>query len=232
VNARSTRALLIHGLQALCSAAAFADQTDFTLGIASSMVLRGVAVADGGFTAQAAATHAVSSGWLAGFGAAALRSDAREAWDAQYFWKVGRARPLDADWSAQVAYIRYVFSPAHGRGYRHDELSATLAWRDQVYVSVAGLRSPGAASAPDRRSVAADLVVRQPLHGPWAASAGIGGLHMRHADFSYAYGHAGVGLRLGSVHVDLSYLVTGAAAKARYGRAAENRWIGSLTWTF
>jgi hypothetical protein len=224
--------LCLAGLQALACAAARADQTDLTLGVASSMVLRGVAVGDDGLTAQAAATHALSSGWLAGLGAAALHSDSRDTWDAQTFWKVGRARPLNADWSAQVAYIRYAFRPAHRRGYRYDELSATLAWRDQLYLSIAGLRSPGAVSAPDRRSVAGDLVLRQPLQGAWAASAGIGYQRTRHADFAYAYGHAGLGLRMGSAHAELSYLITGPAAKARFGPAAANRWIGGLTWSF
>jgi hypothetical protein len=226
--------LCLAGLHALACAAARADQTDLTLGVASSMVLRGVAVGDDGFTAQAAATHVLSSGWLAGLGAAALHSDARDSWDAQYFWKVGRARPLNADWSAQAAYIRYAFRPAHRRGYGYDELSATLAWRDQLYLSIAGLRSPAAASAsaPDRRSVAGDVVLRQPLQGAWAASGGIGYQRTRHTDFAYGYGHAGLGLRMGSGHAELSYLTTSSAAKARFGRAAANRWIGSLTWTF
>lgn len=224
--------LHIAGLQVLTCAAARADQIDLSFGVASSMVLRGVVIGDGAFTSQAAATYSVPSGWLAGLGAAALRKDAGEGWDAQYFLKLGRARPLDADWSAQLAYIRYAFRPAHASGYRHDELGATLAYRDQLYVSIAGLHNPGTASGSSRRSVAYDLVLRHALNGHWAASGGIGYQHTRHADSAYAYGHAGLGLRWRAVQADLSYVATDSAAQARFGSAAANRWIASLTWTF
>jgi hypothetical protein len=114
--------------------------------------------------------------------------------------------------------------------YAHDELAATLAFRDMLYVSIAGLRNGRAAANESRTSVAYELVASYPLQPQVAANVGVGYRDRR--GFAYKYGHAGLGIRWGHTQADVSYIATDAAAKARLGAAAANQWVGSVTWRF
>ena len=210
-----------------------AEPIDVTVGVASSTVLRGVAFGDGGVDAHAAATYIHPSGWRATLGVTALHSKlTRRYWDAQWFWRVGYARRLDDVWSAQLALARYTYSGSTLRRYGYDELGTTLAYRDLLYLSIAGLRR-GDGQAATRSSVAYDLVARHALPAPLALSAGVGRLDSRgRSNDSYAYGHLGLDALWGTTQARLTYIATDAAAKRRFGEAAANRWITTLGWNF
>ncbi len=217
---------------ALLGPGAWAEPIEMSFGVASATVQRGIAIGVGGIDAHAAAHYAHPNGWRASLGATALHSrpSQRPQWDAQWFGRLGYAHRLDEDWSGQLAFARYAYSgSALLRRYAHDEVGATLAYRDLLYLSIAGLRR----SHGGNGSVAYDLVVRQTLPFALSASAGLGHLNSDgDVGYAYNYGHLGLGAQWGITQAQLSYIATSAAAKRRYGAAAANRWTASLDWRF
>jgi uncharacterized protein (TIGR02001 family) len=223
-------------LAALAGASARAEPIEWSFGVASATVLRGIALGEGGIDAHATAHYAHPNGWRATLGATALHSKAssRRRWEAQWFGRFGYAQRIDDDWSAQLAYARYAYPGSELlRRYGHDEFGATLAYRDLLYLSIAGLRRAHAGSSANRDSVAGDVVVRHALAAPWSADAGVGRLQTRGgSNYAYAYGHLGLGAQWGATQAQLTYIATDAGAKRRFGDAAANRWTASLGWRF
>jgi hypothetical protein len=213
-------------------ASVHADETDLTLGISSSSVLRGVVLGD--LTARSVASYSGASGWLANLGVAAMQSPMRhETWDAQLALKAGYARVLGSDWAWQAAYTLYTYPGVERlRRYAHHELGATLAYRDVLYLSLAALRTLRATSGENRSSVVYELVANQPLVSNLSATAGLGYREALDGGSDHAYGHAGLSWRLGRAQADLLYMATDAAAKRRLGSAAANRWVASVAWRF
>jgi uncharacterized protein (TIGR02001 family) len=237
LRSRRSRWLVLVLLQATMAsglADARAEPVEFSFGVASATVLRGVALGEGGVDVHAAAQYAHPSGWRASLGVTALHSKVSRGprWDAQWFGRLGYAHRLDDDWSAQLAGARYSYTGSDLlRDYAHDELGATLAYRDLLYVSIAGLRRSQARGG--RHSVAYDLVVRQALPAALSASAGLGRLEGGgDPGYAYSYGHLGLGAQWGLTQAQLSYIATSATAKQRFGSAASNRWTASLEWHF
>lgn len=230
------RRLLLHTalLASLPCAGTHAEPIDLSVGVASATVLRGIALGEGGVDAFVAASYAGPNGWRATLGATALQSKpSRRRWDAQLFWRLGYAHRLDDDWSVQLAYAHYAYPGSLLlRRYGQDELGATFAYRDLLYLSVAGLRRTHFRASGSRDSLAYDIVARCAL--PWAllASAGLGHLESRGSSFAYTYGHLGLGAQWGSTQAQLTYIATDSAAKQRFGNAAANRWTASLGWSF
>jgi hypothetical protein len=212
--------------------AARADELDLSLGLSSSSVLRGVLLGD--LTARSMASYNSAAGWLTGLGVAALQSPARhDKWDAQLSLKFGYARVLDADWAWQSAYTHHAYPGSERlKRYAHHELAATLAYRELLVLSVAGLRNARATSGESRSSVAYEIVASHPFPSGLSATAGVGYREALHAGTDHAYGHAGISVRWGSAQADLLYIGTDAAAKRRLGPAAADRWVGNLTWRF
>lgn len=211
-------------------AGAMSGSTDLSLALASSTVLRGVALGDGGVDAQAQARYAHADGWRVAIGAAALHSSApSRRWDAQWLWRVGHARRLNDDWSAQLMLGRYGYrGTAYLRLYAQDELGATVAWRDETYLSVTALRR----RTGPRDGTAVDLVMRRALPWPLTATAGVGHVRDRAPGTAHAYGHVGLAAAAGASQVELLYVATDAAAKRRFRSAAANRWVASVHWDF
>jgi uncharacterized protein (TIGR02001 family) len=228
---QSVPATLLAGM--LCSGAQ-AEPVDLSFGLASATVLRGIAIGDGGVDAFAAAVYAHASGWRASLAGTALHSQtSQQRWDAQLFWRVGYAHRLHDDWSAQLAYASYSYPGSeYLRRYAHDELGATLAYRDLLYLSVAGLRRDEAGTNGNRNGMAYDIVARHPLPAALTASAGLGRVDTRGSNFAYTYGHLGLDAQWGITLAQLSYIATDSAAKRRYGEAAADRWTLSLAWHF
>jgi hypothetical protein len=212
-----------------------AEPIDLSFGAASATVQRGVTLGEGGIDVHIAVSWAGASGWRAALGATVLHARAAPAhWNSQLFGRLGYAHRLDEDWSAQAAFTRYAYrGSAALRRYAHDELGATLAYRDLLYLSVSGLRTTGGSNrAEGRHSAAYDLVARHALPAELTASAGIGRHTTRGTGFGYTYGHLGLGRPWGVAQAQLSYVATDAKAKERFGSAAADRWTLGLGWEF
>jgi len=214
-----------------CCGAVHADEADLSLGLASSTVLRGVVL--GELTARSTASYRTAAGWLTSLGVAALQSPARyDKWDAQLSLKFGHARVLNADWAWQAAYTHHAYPASERlRSYAHHELGTTLAYRDSLYLSLAGLRNVHT-FGESHTSVAYEVVASHPLHSGLSATAGIGYRDTLHAGSDHAYGHAGISVRWAGAQADLLYIAADHAARRRLGAAAARRWVGGLTWQF
>lgn len=202
-----------------------AEPVELSFGVASATVVRGVAFGEGAFDAHAVASLSGRSGWRATAGVTALHAKAEPGrWDAQLFWRLGCARRLDDDWSAQTVLASYTYpgSPRL-RSYARHDITATLAWRDRLYLTISGHRPDGSAG---RRSTAGDIVARHALPGSLSASAGLGRLH--EPRFAYSYGHLALDRRWGAAQLQLAYIATDADAKANLGPAAANRWTPAV----
>lgn len=231
------RLTLLAGLCLSC-AAAHAQEVDLNLGLSSALLVRGVALGNARPALQGGVSVSTADGWLVSLGVAALRPSADEGWTEQVHARLGHAFRLDDDWSAQVAAVHYAYPfDDYLRPFERDELGATLAWRDQVFASVTGLRQARLPASGHRGSIAWDLVLRQPL-GRWgdrslALGAGLGHLDPQHRPgASYNYGHLGLSGRIGDVQLDLSRVVTDSQARERFGAAADSRWVASLGIAF
>lgn len=212
-----------------CPVVGRAEPVELSFGMASATVVRGVAFGEGAFDAHAVASLSGRSGWRATAGVTALHVKAEPGcWDAQLFWRLGYARRLDDDWSAQAVLASYSYpgSPRL-RSYARHDITATLAWRDRLYLTITGQRSD---ESPGRSSTAGDIVARHALPGTLSASAGLGRLH--DPRFAYSYGHLALDRRWGDAQIQLAYIATDSAAKANLGTAAANRWTASLGWDF
>lgn len=208
------------------------ESLELSFDLASATLLRGIALGSGRVDAQAALRYVHTSGWSASLGAAALHAHTSPGrWRTQWFARLGHAWRLDEDWSLQLAGGRYDYAGSpYLRAYAHNELGATLAWRDRAYVSVSALQRSRAPAG--RHAIAYDLVLRQPLGGGFSAGAGIGHLAARAGGVSYGYGHLELALDWGSARARLSQVASSGSARARYGEAASRRWVVSLGWDF
>jgi uncharacterized protein (TIGR02001 family) len=215
-------------------AGAQAEPIELAFGVTSATIVRGIAIGEGSVDAHGAASYADPSGWRATLGATALHAKpSHRRWDAQLFWRLGYAHRLDDDWSAQLAHVHYAYPwSTLLRRYAYDELGATIAYRDLLYLSIAGLRRAHYRNGNGRDSVAYDLVVRHPLPSALAVSAGLGVLATRGPSPAYVYGHLGLGAQWGATQAQLAYIATDAHARRRFGDAAANRWTASLDWSF
>jgi uncharacterized protein (TIGR02001 family) len=211
-----------------------AEPIDLSFGVASATVLRGIALGEGAVDAHAGASYAGPNGWRATLGATALHlKPSRQRWDGQLFWRLGYGHRLGDDWSVQLAHAHYAYPGSSLlRRYGHDELGATFAYRDLLYLSVAGLRRTHYRASGSRDSLAYDIVARCALPSALSASAGLGYLESRGSSFAYAYGHLGLGAQWGTTQAQVTYIATDSAAKQRFGDAAANRWTASLGWNF
>ena len=222
----------------LCNGTAHGQEIDASLGVSSGIVVRGFALDGGGAAVQGAVNFYSAGPWLASLSGAAFRSASNDEWSLQLLSKLGYAWQLANDWGVQLSHVHYAY-PLNSelRMYERDELIATAAYRDLIVLSVAGLRSNRPSANGRRGSVAYDLVGRYPVSAGVAVAAGLGYQDMHHrAGFGYAYGHVGAGTdlgpRTGGAHLDVSYIMTDATAKERFGSEASNRWAASLAWAF
>jgi hypothetical protein len=228
---RGTLALL---LACLAAGAARAQQVDVSAGVSSSLVSRGILLGRNEPSLQASVAYTGAGGGYVALSAATLRfpGEAHRAW--QVAAKAGWLVPLAGEWIGHlvVQHLAYPFDPSWD-AFAYDEASVGIAYADRVVASVSLLRHSGDYAAGGRTSVAADLVARHPLSHGFSLSAGLGvhDLHRRDG-YAYAYGHAGIGWRLGRTGIDLAYTFTDAAAKAQLGDRAANRWTGTVLWQF
>lgn len=217
-----------------CRNGAQAEETDFTVSLDSGVVIRGIAPGREEPSLQAMVTYYSTAGWLVGIGGRSVRSQAEQNQGVLLTGKLGYAWPLSEDWSTQLAYLRYDYRLSTSlQPFAHDELGASVSYRDLVVLSISGLYNSRLSDGGGRTSVAYDLTGRYPLSAEFSLAAGVGYQDLyRRSGFGYTYGHCGIGVRMGPAHLDISYVVTDSTAKAQLGRIASNRWAAGLTWSF
>jgi uncharacterized protein (TIGR02001 family) len=220
----------------LSSAPAIA-QWGGSLGVASDYVLRGVSHSDGDPSGQIDVHYYGSRDWYAGLWAASVRRG-DEHTTAELNAYLGYNFAIAGAWNGSLSLVHYDDPWNHPRrDYNYDELSATIAYSDRVFVSAAASPdTPIDATYADRARRAAfayDLAAHQPLWRNLAADAGIGyyDLH-RQIGAGYVYYSGGLDFRWRALQVQLLYIGTNATAKRLFYEDAAHHWTLTALWRF
>lgn len=221
------------------STSAFGGAWGGSLGAATDYVFRGLSQSDGQPSAQGDGHYYWNTGAFAGLWGATVERGMDRGTTAEFNAYLGYAWPIGSDCSAKVTAIHYDYPwNRPRRRYNYDELAATAAYVDYVFLTVTASPDTSREStrySTDRRAAFSyDLILRLPLPHDWSVNGGIGyyDLH-RVLGAGYVYWNAGVGYALGPVQFEVSYIGTNATAKTLfYDNAAQNRWVASALWHF
>lgn len=208
----------------------------FELGAGTHLIRRGVSYSDEGFI-QGRASAYVGNGWFVGISGANVRP-APYRRGLQVLADLGYGWPIADGWEAQLAVTHYDYlGHARLRAFKYDDLTLTVDYRDLVFFSVAASPNNAFLTADGRimtgKTVSYDLVLRYPFMTGWSVHAGIGHATLRTSPGpGYAYGDVGISRQYDRMQASVSYIATDGTAKARFGPAASNRWVASLTYHF
>lgn len=207
--------------------------------MASDYVSRGVTRSAGEPSVQADGHYAWNSGWFAGASAASVRQTPESATAAELSAYFGYARAITPTWGSRMTAAHYTYpGTTPRRVYDYDELSASLAYQNRLFLSVAVSPDRGADTTRGtfsrRTALAYDLTLRQPLTPGLSANLGVGYNDLHHlVGAGYLYWNAGVAYDRGPLHVDLAFIGTDATAKSLfYDNAAANRLVATVLWSF
>jgi uncharacterized protein (TIGR02001 family) len=201
--------LALPGVTAVASAAQWAG----SVGIASDYVLRGISINDGDPALQGDVHLRFARGWSAGlWGSEVQLRPNRHSLELDTYlqWR----QPLNVDFDLGLSVTHYAF-PRDPRsiGYDYSELGVSLAWREQIYATVA--YSPavnlfttyGYIVERDKRVYTFEVAAHRSLTPHLDALVGLGFYGPRNIDYaSYTYGSATLGWHYGNWRADLALI--------------------------
>jgi uncharacterized protein (TIGR02001 family) len=191
--------------------------------------------------ALAAELHAqLDSGLFASLWASSSRLRYVAATSAELALTAGYNRRFDQDWSWTASFTHYAAPwSVYEAGYRYDELSMDLDWREHLLLSVSwspdtSRYAPGYGLVGKRRATAWEVSYQQELHRDLRAYAGIGYYDLSALFGSgYWYGSVGLGRTWRRWQLDMSYVLPGKAARRlSYPETARRRVVASLAFIF
>jgi uncharacterized protein (TIGR02001 family) len=200
-----------------CAAAAQAADFGGFIALTSDYIYRGATQTSHDPALQADAHYYSARGWLAGLWGTSVRPDPGEATNVELDPYLGYTRALGDEWSTRLAAVYHAYLGNNpGPRYGYSELAGTLAYRLQVFLTVAV--SPdtevqtGYDSSVRRAAASGDLSWHGSLGHALSTNIGVG-YYRLHRPFSsgYGYGSAGLGYEWGRMHLDLS-LIGGSGA--------------------
>jgi uncharacterized protein (TIGR02001 family) len=224
-----------------CVAAATACASETvggSLALTNDYVYRGVSFSQGQAALQGSVHIQPVGGFTIGAWASTLSSE-RKPW-AHYEVDLyaSKAWALSQDWSARLGVTHFAYLQSRvGGGFDHDELAATLSFRERINATVAWMPNLGTYAethVEHHPARAYELTGVQPLFSAWSLYAGVGyydlsALYPR----SYWYWNTGLAFSWQSLQLDLQRIDTDDAAKDLFGRqSAGSRWVASLNWRF
>lgn len=210
-----------------------------SLAVTSDYVLRGVSQSDGEAVLQGDVHWNFPIGWSAGVWASKVHIAPRRALTefATYLqWQ--RTISADFDLSAAATHYSYPHDP-RPVGYDYDELSLSLAWRDQIYVAATwtprlNLYSPVDGLASNRRVFSVEASWHRALARRLDLTAGLGiyapqGLD----DASYSYGNLTLGWHYGHWRANLNSIWVQNAGHRQYSPGpAGGPLAATVAWIF
>jgi uncharacterized protein (TIGR02001 family) len=221
----------------LWSATSQAQHWHGALAATTDYVFRGISQTQGDGAIQADLHYEGSGGWFAGAWASSIDSGydtvGRVELDAYAGWNWQLAR----DWSARLAYVRYLYPDASGGiDYDYGDLSARAAWRDRIVGTVAWsadlVRFSQDGYAHRGNAWSYELALRQPFASRFAATVGAG-FYDQLFSVEYWSWNAGLSCTLASFELDLAWFTNSGAGRDAYGtQAAGDRWAFTALWRF
>jgi uncharacterized protein (TIGR02001 family) len=149
----------------------------------------------------------------------------------------GRTFLIDSDSSATAKYVHYAYPDSRGTPhYDYDELSATWAYQDRLFVTVAW--TPDTAHYSERavalccRVLSYDVAVHQSLGHAFTVSAALGYDELSGLS-GYAYWNAGVAYAVGAFQLEVAYFGLQPREEYVYGdMLAGSHVVGTVVWRF
>lgn len=216
---------------------ALAQQWHGSVAATSDYVLRGVSQTQGDGALQADLHYQGQAGWFAGAWGSTIDSGYDGPGHFELDLYAGWNWQPAADWTARLAYARYLYPEASGEtDYDYGELSARLAWRDRI-VAVVAWAPDSVRYSPygyDRTAdaYAYELALRQPLGSRLAATLGAG-WYDGYYGIDYGSWNLGLSGRVGPVELELAHFANDDTARAAFGReTAGDRWALTALWRF
>ncbi len=227
-----------------------------SVALTSDYVYKGLSRTCGAPAAQAGANVSTSGGkgpaelYAGVWGSAGLGGDnCRRAREVDAY--AGLRVSPSATQSLSLSYIHYAFPGGtylyqrlEGRRYDYDELGATWAFEDRVFLTLAwtpnairyeyALRYRQYAIERDRSALSFGVQVHQPIGAGFTFSAGAGYDEVSDpSGAGYAFWNAGFGHEIGPVELDVSYFRTAPRAEHLFGpEIAGGRVAASAVWRF
>jgi uncharacterized protein (TIGR02001 family) len=210
------------------------------IGVATDDVYRGVSRSDGQASLQADAHDAFGRGYV-GLSGESVRRGRDEHATAELLLYASYEPLLTDDWAGTVQLRRYQYPGEAGRAqFNYDELGLALEWRTRLTASL--VLSPdtyaftaygGQATSGSGAAYDYSLLWHQPLEAGWAAGAGVGYYDLRGAiDAGYAYWSANLTYQLDGWSLDLRYIDTDQRARQLFGDHAGERVVAAVLWSF
>jgi uncharacterized protein (TIGR02001 family) len=205
--------------------------------VTSDYVLRGVSQSDGEPALQGEVHLNFPAGWSSGIWTSQLRfAPNRTSLElgAQLQWH--GALTEDLDFGATLAHYGYPSDPRPIR-YDYEELSVSLAWRDQIYVAAswtprASLYSPAYGPAEHRQALSFEGSWHRNLRPRLDLSAGLGFYDPLGLDYAaYTYGNATLGWHYGHWRAHLAWIWVQDKAHRQYSTGpAGGPWAVTVSW--
>jgi uncharacterized protein (TIGR02001 family) len=214
---------------------ASAGDVSGSLAVTTDYLYRGVSQTAGKPAAQAGVQFHSPDGWNVGAWGSSVdfQNGAGIAYEldlhAGYSWS------LSPDWSAQLGYVHYGYLDDNDAGYDYDEVNASISYQQRATASVAW--SPNTSKhtywgfISEKRALAYELSLLQPLDPRWSLCAGVGYYDLSDlVDTGYWYWSTGVAFTWQGMQVDLLRIDTDSTAARLFDGGS--RWTAALTWRF
>lgn len=205
--------------------------------LTTDYVLRSVSRSDGSPALQADVHFQGQSGWLAGAWISSVDVNQEDGGTVELSAYFGLSRPVAVGWSVTLLAAHYAYPRNTPDGlYAYDELTAGVAYRDLVFVTLAVSpntpyeSSPGLAS--DRTALSYEVALQHPLAGAWSAHGGLGYYDLRGAE-AYTYWNAGVSYDFSPWRVEMAWFGAAPDTPAIVNEdTTRSHWAATLTWRF
>jgi hypothetical protein len=234
VVASSILGLFLMGAAPLALAGSFGGSA----GLATDKVVRGRSESEGQGVAFGDVQYVTDDRrWTVFAGLAAWRgpqghgrsqNEARAGFQRQ--WDMGE------DWSSRAGWTRYAFPRPDSEREGYDEWSATLAWRDTVFLGV--LAIPSLSYRHDggvqlRQQVAAtELLWTGPAWGPVSTFCGVGHERLHGGGVREVNHYASLGISYVDAPVQPSLTLIGSRLRSDGVRAVATHWVFSVLASF
>jgi uncharacterized protein (TIGR02001 family) len=233
--------IMLASIVLCCGAAASAraaENIGGSLSLTNDYVYRGVSLSQGDVAVQASAYTRPLTGLTVGAWASTLSAERRPWAHYEVDLFASKIWAFDENWSARLSLTHFAYLQSRvGTRFDHDEIGATLSFRDRINATVAWL--PNLATYELNRierhaAQAYEITGTQPLFGSWSLYAGVGyyDLHTVYPR-SYWYWNTGLAFSWQSLQLDLQHIDTNNDAETLFGpQSTGSRWVASVNWRF
>ena len=217
------------------------DEWGGSAALTSDYFVRGISRTSNHAALQLDLHYVNPNGFLAGAFASNTQIDPGEPKDVEISGFVGYGWSVSDSWRTRILASHYAYPwNRAGSHYNYDELDLDVSYQGWLHLVLGySPNSPRFLVAPYRSLIgvtekSAEINAQRQIFGKFSLTAGIGYTSLGGPDSgSYAYWSGGAAYDFQSVTLAVSYVNTGAEAKALfYNGAATGQWTGTAIWRF